>query len=352
MLLSASSVASSVGSIAAMSLSLLDFTFQNQVTRYWLSSGLSSSIAIIPVISSITTTPKLKTSAFVVILPVTASNHIDIGTAKKTKSAKLATGATTTAIRDFVELFLSTSIELEPLVGTDEPPEEVLFFPEGLELELNREFPSNKSFIEGRLKCGKGGEMLLLLKSNTSKDFKPAQLCGIGPERLLEPSPIPTKALHKDHFQTMIQQALMDSSPDQEIQEATRLLEHREPPVGFDRRGWIHNHKLVSDVIVATTSIGPLIFSPDWSFNQSIFSIESLKLPGIAPERRFMDSNKTSNDDIFPKNSGKGPAKLQFMRSLGKDQPVVEFRGLPSSANTSKFTSPLKKSEGMVSKLL
>nr|GMD88033.1 hypothetical protein Iba_chr14cCG3140 [Ipomoea batatas] len=316
MLSSASSLASSVGSIAAMSLSLLDFTFQNQVTRYWLSSGLSSSIAIIPVISSISTTPKLKTSAFVVILPVTASNH----QRKQTKSAKLATGATTTAIRDFVELFLSTSRELEPLVGTDEPPEEVLFFPEGLELELNREFPSNKSFIEGRLKCGKGGDRLLLLKSNTSKDFKPAQLCGIGPERLLEPSPIPTKALHKGHFQTMIQQALMDSSPDQEIQEATRLVEHMKPPVGFDRRGLIHNHKLVSDVIVATTSIGPLIFSPDWSFNQSIFSIESLKLPGIAPERRFMDSNKTSNDDIFPKNSGKGPAKLQFMSCSEKFQ--------------------------------
>uniref|UniRef100_A0A803R9K0 Uncharacterized protein n=1 Tax=Cannabis sativa TaxID=3483 RepID=A0A803R9K0_CANSA len=71
MLSNASSFISSAGSIASISLSLFDFMCQNHAAKYCFSSGLSSSSAIIPVNSSISTTPKLKTSAFVVIFPVT-----------------------------------------------------------------------------------------------------------------------------------------------------------------------------------------------------------------------------------------------------------------------------------------
>ncbi|WVZ06566.1 hypothetical protein V8G54_019912 [Vigna mungo] len=72
MLSNVSSLTSRALSIAAISFFLSDLICQNHAAKYWLSSGLSSSSAINPVNSSISTTPKLKTSAFVVIFPVTA----------------------------------------------------------------------------------------------------------------------------------------------------------------------------------------------------------------------------------------------------------------------------------------
>ena len=71
---------SRAGSMAAISLSLSDLMRQNHAAKYCFSSGLSSSSAIIPVNSSIRTTPKLKTSALVVIFPVTNINqHVKSG---------------------------------------------------------------------------------------------------------------------------------------------------------------------------------------------------------------------------------------------------------------------------------
>ncbi|KAI3509768.1 hypothetical protein L1887_25290 [Cichorium endivia] len=48
-------------------------------------------------------------------------------------------------------------------------------------------------------------------------------------------------------------------------------------------------------------------------FSQRILRGDSLKVAGIPPEIQFSDSFKTSRDFIVPRNSGKGPAKLQLV---------------------------------------
>ncbi|KAL9690645.1 hypothetical protein QQ045_011051 [Rhodiola kirilowii] len=72
MLVRVSSFRSRAGSIAVLLKdSLSSCIRRNQVTKCMLSSGCLSSSAFLPVIISISITPKLKTSTFVVTRPVT-----------------------------------------------------------------------------------------------------------------------------------------------------------------------------------------------------------------------------------------------------------------------------------------
>lgn len=75
---------STARSMATISFSLKDLAFQNHATKYWLYSGISPLSDIILVNNSISTTPKLKTSIFVVFLPITGENQQTLVISKNT----------------------------------------------------------------------------------------------------------------------------------------------------------------------------------------------------------------------------------------------------------------------------